>query len=164
MYPPASPCRAAAGSSSSRSPSGPPLRSSSPSSVRVSWFLPWFPCPALRRLAHNEQVVKTAEEEVPLLGGLAVVAHLQRLVVPHDGDNVHRVEPGFTHAVEQLEAQRVKALSLDKRVADVQGHVRPGLQDADDLGENPLHRRVVLAAGGVELANVARVGAVVEVR
>jgi hypothetical protein len=49
------------------------------------------------------------------------------------------------------------------RVAHVQGHAFARLQDAVDLAEDLLHRLVILAAGGVELANVAGVGAVVQV-
>ena len=41
-------------------------------------------------LAHDEQVVEPPQEEVPLLRGLTVVAHLQRLVVADDGDDVDR--------------------------------------------------------------------------
>src|SRR5688572_2705951 len=72
-------------------------------SSRWCWCAPWASVvlgsrssatgeTSSRGLLHDEQVVEPAEKEVPLLRRLAVVAHLQRLVVADDGDDVDRLE------------------------------------------------------------------------
>ena len=50
------------------------------------------------------------------------------------------------------------------RIADVQGHVPAGLEDAVDFRDHLFHGAVVFAAGGVEFADVAGIGAVIEMR
>src|SRR5581483_508766 len=68
------------------------------------------------------------------------------------------------HNLKQLKPDRIKPAAFHVRITDVQPDVPPGLEHALDLPNDLLHRGVVLATGGVELANVARVGTVVQVR
>src|SRR5687767_1191372 len=54
-------------------------------------------------LARDEEVVEATEKKVPLFRGAAVVAHLERLVVPNDADDVEDREH-LRNAHEELKA------------------------------------------------------------
>src|SRR5688500_6106691 len=111
-----------------------------------------FECdPSDVSLPHDEQVVEPPQKAVPLLRRSTVIAHLQRLGVPDDADDVHWLEACSPQAVEQLEADGVEfALAgfaaVDVAVADVQGRVAARFEDPADLREHLLHRLVVFAA------------------
>src|SRR5207237_8033559 len=93
-----------AASTRSRRRTAPRVRSS-PSSSRSARS------GTLRRLPSDEEVIESAKEEVPLFGGLAVVPHLERLVVPRHADDVDDLDR-VRHADEELEADRRKPLLL----------------------------------------------------
>src|SRR5436190_16945370 len=67
-------------------------------------------------LLKDKEVVKPAQKEISLLGRLAIISHLQRLVVAHDGDDVDRLKI-LSQTGEELKPNGKEPLSLHKRIA-----------------------------------------------
>src|SRR5205085_12104714 len=80
-------------------------------------------------LVHDEQVIEPAEEEIPLLGGPPIIAHLQRLVVSGHRNNVHRLK-SLAQAGKKLKSNWIERFVFHKGVAHIESKMPVGLEDA----------------------------------
>src|SRR5438552_1850332 len=66
----------------------------------------------IRVLFHDKQIIKPPQKKVSLIRRLAVVAHLQRLVVAHHRNDIHRLK-AFLQEREEFKSDREESLAVD---------------------------------------------------